>query len=141
MSDIVVRNDQSLPGSMRFRYVEQVDGSYAPVREIRANAPLPVETRLPNAVYIYNIDIVFADLEYTLQLMEVAQRIHIRSRNGNAFRLAFEPGYVVAPNPPYLSIPANGAYEVDGINYGDGNAIYIAGFPGDVIEVEVWARW
>jgi len=139
MSDIVVRNDQSLPGSMRFRYVEQVDGSYAPLRAVSGDINI-ASTQLPNNVYTYNINIIFADLEYRLQLQEVAQRIHIRSRNGNAFRLAFESGYVAAPNAPYLTIPANGAYDVDGINYGDGNAIYIAGEAGDVIEVETWAR-
>jgi len=65
--------------------------------------------------FTYNVDIVDGNTEYSQALPGVTKKYMIRTRDGTAFRIAFEAGMVATPTEPYFSVPANQAYWEDHI--------------------------
>jgi hypothetical protein len=63
--------------------------------------------------FIYNVDITDGSTEYSQALPSITKKFMIHTRDGTAFRVAFETGKVATPTEPYFSVPANQAYYED----------------------------
>ncbi|MGI2335742.1 MAG: hypothetical protein ACRKGH_03750 [Dehalogenimonas sp.] len=86
---------------------------------------------------IRNVEMTLADTEYSQALGSQVKRFEIKTRDGSAFRLAFQTGKVATPTNPYLTVPANSSYSEDGLNCA--STIYFAsGDAGKIIEIVTW---
>jgi len=86
---------------------------------------------------IYNVTMTLADTEYSQALPSQTKKVTIHTRDGTAFRLAYETGKVAAPTEPYFTVPANASKSED--NLTTSVTIYFAcAAGGKVIEIEAW---
>jgi len=87
---------------------------------------------------IYNVTMTTADYEYSQALPTNCKKFLIHTRDGTAFRLAFEPGKVAGPTAPYLSVPANTTYYEDGILSPALTLYFACASTGKIIEIIAW---
>jgi hypothetical protein len=59
---------------------------------------------------VYNVTMIDADTEYSQALPTTCRKFEIQTRDGTAFRVAYETGKVAAPTEPYVTIPENCLY-------------------------------
>lgn len=101
--------------------------------------PQLVETslKLAETPTIFNVTMANANTEYSQALPSDTRRFSIKTRDGTAFRLAFETGKVATPTAPYLTIPANSEYYEDDLRTG-GTLYFACGTAGKVVEIIAW---
>jgi len=86
---------------------------------------------------IYNVTMTLADTEYSQALPAKTKKFTIHTRDGTAFRLAYETGKVATPTEPYFSIPASAIKSED--NLTTAVTLYFAcAAAAKVIEIEAW---
>ena len=94
-------------------------------------------TALRTVPNIHNLTILANNTEYQFALPYICRRVVVQSRGRNALRLAFVSGVVGPSVAPYLTIPANIAYDTGEVVL-TGYSIYVAGRVNDVVEIEYW---
>lgn len=62
---------------------------------------------------IYNVSMTLADTEYSQALPAGTKKFLLHTRDGSAFRLAFETGRVAGAIEPYFTVPVNTSYSED----------------------------
>jgi hypothetical protein len=155
MTDIILTPNQQIPRDTRLRlYADAGDGTHVPlvgaaltpdslagleqrVEDVAQELALILETvRPPTMPDILYAEIVAAVTEYSIDFNIPIRRLVISNRTGNAFRLAFVPGYVAAPLDLHLEIPAGAAYDTGPVDWA--GVIYFAGVAGDELQFEYW---
>ena len=146
--DIILMPNQQVPRDTRLRlYADAGDGTHVPLVGAALTpdslvgleeqvAQLSEALRPPTVPDILYGEIVAATTEYSIDFSIPIRRLVISNRTGNAFRLAFVPGYVAAPLDLHLEIPAGAAYDTGAVNWA--GVIYFAGVAGDELQFEYW---
>lgn len=89
---------------------------------------------------IANIEMPSANTEYSHMLPKGCKKFLLHSRDGTAFRLAFEQGKVATSTPPYFTIKANTAYSEDNLDIREDTWFYFAcASTGKVVEIIQWS--
>jgi len=87
---------------------------------------------------IYNVGMSEANLEYSQVMPASVKKFLMHTEDGTAFRMAFETGHVAGLSPPFLTVPANTAYNEDFIEPPE-LSLYFAGMcPGLTMEIVAW---
>lgn len=87
---------------------------------------------------IYNVTMTLANTEYSQVAPANTKKITIQTRDGTAFRLAFETGKVATPTAPYYSIKVGDVYYDDQIHIGAITIYFACSIAGKVIEMIAW---
>jgi len=88
---------------------------------------------------IYNVTMTLADTEYTQALPANTKKFSIRTRDGTAFRLAFETGKVAEPTEPYIDVLANLPYTEEQIEPATLTLYFGCGGAGKIAEIVAWS--
>jgi hypothetical protein len=88
---------------------------------------------------IVNIEVPEANTEYSQRLPKDTRKFAIHTRDGTAFRFAFDPGHVAKSQDPFFSVWANTSYPVDNILTHSKEEIFVAcPSSGKVVELLCW---
>lgn len=110
-----------------------------------AQTGLDIGTELPKKVnkattpVIYNVTMTLADTEYSQALPANTKKYTIQTRDGTAFRMAFETLKVALPTEPYLSIGTDGFHHEDLIEPASLTLFFGCGEALKVIEILAWS--
>ena len=94
----------------------------------------------PTMPTLANVLLTTANQEYEYQLPRACKRFRVKTRDGTAFRLAFEKDKVgtAAPSNPYYTVPTNGEYDSKNIRVTELHLYLACGVGGKVAEVISW---
>ena len=100
-----------------------------------------VEALTPTATtpVIYNVTMANADTEYSQALPDSTKKFLIHTRDGTAFRLAFETGKVATPTAPYFTIPTGASYNEDLIQPSSLTLYFGCASAGKIVEIIAWS--
>jgi hypothetical protein len=89
---------------------------------------------------IVNIEVQEANTEYSQRVPKGTRQLSIQTRDGTAFRFAFESGHVAKSQDPFYSVWANlGPYAIDNILAHSREEIFVAcPASGKVVELLCW---
>ena len=87
---------------------------------------------------LYNVTLTNANTEYSQALPANAKKFLIHTRDGTAFRIAFEAGKVAAPTAPYFSILLNDSYYEDNIK-ATPTLYFGCASEGKIVEIIAWS--
>jgi hypothetical protein len=77
----------------------------------------PAAPILSKNLYVVSVPLgATANVEVRYQFPAGTKQIALHTRNGNAIRIASEPGKVAGSNDPYFTLKANNAYCTDNLN-------------------------
>jgi hypothetical protein len=95
------------------------------LRAIAAKLGAPVDgggtpiSEKASSLFIATVPLGTADNEVKWQFPVGMKTFVMHSRNGNAVRLATQPGLVTSSSEPYFTLKANTAYSQDDLNIGN----------------------
>lgn len=86
---------------------------------------------------VVTVPLISMSTEYHYQFPVGTKRFDLHTRNGNAVRIATEPGKVAASNDPYFTLKADTAYSSEDLNIIDfSQTFYFAcDADGEVVEM------
>ena len=88
---------------------------------------------------IYNVTMTNANTEYSQALSSNTKRFSIKTRDGTAFRVAFETGKVATPTEPYETVPANSEYYEDALTVDSLTLYFACGTAAKIVEIVCWS--
>lgn len=100
---------------------------------------LPKKVNKATTPVIYNVTMTNLDTEYSQALPANVKKYTIQTRDGTAFRMAFEAGKVAAPTEPYFSIETDGFHHEDSIEPASLTLYFACGSAGKVAEILAWS--
>ncbi len=100
---------------------------------------LPKKINKATTPVIYNVTMTLADTEYFQALPANTKKYTIQTRDGTAFRMAFETLKVALPTEPYFSIGTDGFHHEDLIEPASLTLFFGCGEALKVIEILAWS--
>ncbi len=88
---------------------------------------------------MYNVIMVAANTEYLQALPANAKKFQIKTRDGTAFRVAFQAGVVVLPGGPYTTVPQACIYWEDYIQPPTLTIYFASTLANRVVEITAWS--
>jgi hypothetical protein len=86
---------------------------------------------------MFNVTMTLADTEYSQELPLGTSRFSCKTRDGTAFRVAFETGKVATPTQPYGTVPPNWEYYETDLR-ASATLYFACGVAGKIVEITVW---